>query len=67
MLEKKLLVRPMRHGHDIDIAEFRARFAPVTMGQDMMPPDFAPCLDFAAGRYRPMKKSVEAGHPHAGR
>ena len=31
VIEQQLFIRAMRDGHDVDILEFGARFAPVTM------------------------------------
>ena len=32
MIEEQLLIRAMRHSHDIDVPEFGAGFAPVAVG-----------------------------------
>ena len=67
MIEEQSLIRAVRHSHDVDVLEFRPRFAPVAMRQDMMSSDFAARFNFTAGRYRPMKQRVESRHTHAAR
>jgi len=67
MIQEQSLIRAVRDSHDVNIPEFRSRFAPVAMRQDMMSPDFSARLNFAAGRYRPMKQRVESRHTHAAR
>ena len=67
VLEQQRFVGAVRDRHDVDVLEFRARFAPVTVGQNVMPSDFAARFDFAARRHGPMKERVEARHAHAAR
>src|SRR5689334_20517357 len=55
MSEQQLFIGAVRHGHNIDVFEFRAAFAPVAMRQDMVTADFAARFDFAAWRHRPVK------------
>jgi hypothetical protein len=31
VLQQQLFIRTVRHGHDVDVHEFRAGFAPVAM------------------------------------
>src|SRR4029079_15901503 len=62
VLQQQLFVGAVRHGHDVDVSEFRAGLAPVTMRQDMMSANFAARSNFAAGRYCPMKQRVESRH-----
>ena len=66
VIEEPLLVGAVRDRHDIDVFEFRAGFAPITMCQDMMPANFAAGLDLAPGRHRPMKQSIEARDADSG-
>jgi len=66
VIEEPLLVGAVRDSHDVDILEFRTGFTPVTMGQDVMPADFAAGLDLAPGWHRPMKQCVETRDPNAG-
>src|SRR5262249_10540321 len=40
-------------------------FAPVTMGENMMPSHLAARFNFAARRHRPMKERIESRHSHA--
>ena len=65
VLEEERFVRPVRDRHDVDVAKFRSGLAPVTMGQNLMPPDFAARLHFASRRHGPMKERVETRHPHS--
>jgi hypothetical protein len=67
VLQQQLLVGAVSHGHDVNVSEFRARLAPVTMRQDLMSPNFAARFDFAAGRYRPMKQRVKTRYAHTAR
>ena len=41
VIEQQLLVSAVRHGHDVNVLEFRASFAPVAMRQNMVASDFA--------------------------
>src|SRR6266699_3804322 len=66
VIEEPLLVGAVRDRHDVDILEFRTGFTPVTMGQDVVPADFAAGLDLAPGRHRPMKQSIETRDANAG-
>ena len=67
VIEQWLFISAVRHRHDVDILEFRPGFAPVAMRQNVVTPDFATSLDFAALRNRPMKQCVESGDPHSAR
>src|ERR1700691_6213028 len=66
VLADKVAIRAVRHGHDVDVIEFGTALAPVTVGQDVMTPDFAARLDFASSRNRQVEKCVEAGDALAG-
>src|SRR6266404_6753762 len=66
VIEEPLFVSAVRDRHDVDILEFQTGFTPVTMGQDVVPADFAPGLDLAPGRHRPMKQSIETRDANAG-
>ena len=66
MFEQALFIGSVRDRHDVHIAELRTRFAPITVREDVMPPDFAPSVDFPARGNGPVKKRIEARHPHAG-
>lgn len=66
VIEEPLLLGAVRDSHDVDILEFRTGFTPVTMGQDVVPADFAAGLDLAPGRHRPMKQSIETRDANAG-
>ena len=59
-------VGPVRHGHDVDVVEFRAALAPVAMGEDVVPADLAARLDLAARRHRPVEQRIEARDALAG-
>src|SRR5690349_6199546 len=48
--EDPVLLGPVTDGHDIHVVEVGAAFAPVTMGEDVVPADFAAGLDLTAGR-----------------
>ena len=44
VFEEPLLIRAVRYGHDVDVLKLGAGFAPIAMGEDVMPTDFAACL-----------------------
>ena len=67
VIEQQLFIGAVRHGHNVDIFEFRPGFAPVAMRQNVVTADFAASLDFATVRHRPMKQCVEPGDPHSAR
>src|SRR6266853_3278067 len=67
MIEQQLFISAVCHGHDIDVLEFRAGFAPITMRQDMVTTNLAACFNFTAGWDRPMKQRVEARDAHTAR
>src|SRR6266404_6828687 len=48
VIEQQLFIRAVCHGHDIDVLEFRAGFAPITMRQDMVTTNLAACFNFTA-------------------
>ena len=60
VLEKHLLVGSVCDGHDIDVLEFRAGFAPITVRQNVVPADFAARFRLAALWHGPMEERVEA-------
>ena len=66
VFEEERFVRSVRDRHDVDVAKFRSGFAPVAMGQDLVPPDFAARLNFTTRRHGPMEERVETGYPHSG-
>ena len=65
VLEEQRFVGAVRDRHDVDVAKFRPRLAPITMRQNLVPPDFAARFHLAARRHGPMEKRVETRHPHA--
>src|SRR5437763_8469672 len=65
--EHQCFVCPMRHSHDVDVAEFRPCFAPVTMSENMMPSHFATRFDFTTRRHGPVEKRVETRDAYAAR
>ena len=62
VIEEKVFVRTVRHGHDVDILEFRTGLAPITMGKDVMSTDFAARFNLPPWWNRPVKKRVESRH-----
>src|SRR5207248_789797 len=66
VVEESLLVGAVRDRHNIDVLKLRAGFAPITMSQNVVPPDFATDFDFATRWNRPMKQGVESRNPNAG-
>ena len=50
----------------LTFSKFRSGFAPIAMGQDFVPPDFAARLNFAARRHRLMEQRIETRYPHSG-
>ena len=58
--ENELFVGAMSDGHDVHVFEFRAAFAPVAVGEDVVTSDLPACLELPAGRDCPVKESVEA-------
>src|SRR5438128_8261232 len=67
VLEDGVLLRSVRDGHDVDIAEFGAALAPVAMGEDVEASDLTAGFHLAARRYRPVKERVESRDAFAGR
>src|SRR5882672_2990314 len=67
VIQQQLFIRAMRNSHDVDVLEFRPRFAPVAMRQNMVAADFPTRLNFTTGRHRPMKQRVEPRDTHAPR
>src|ERR1700730_6025552 len=67
MLEQQLLIRAVRHRHDVHILELRSRLPPIAMSENVMPADFAAGLNLATFRDRPMKERVESRHSYATR
>jgi hypothetical protein len=65
MFEEQLFVGAVRNGHDVDVPEFGARLAPVTVSKNMMSANFTPRLNFATRRHGPMKKCVESRDTNA--
>ena len=65
VLEQSRLFRAVRHCHDVHVIEFGARFAPITVSQNVVTSDFAAGFDFPTGRHRPVKKRVESRNAHA--
>src|SRR5687768_28676 len=53
VLDDEVLVEPVRHRHHVDVAELSPAFAPVSVGEDMMPGDLASGFDFSALRHLP--------------
>ena len=66
VLEQAILLRPMRHGHDVDIVELGPALTPIAMGENLVTPDFTARLDLAPSRNRPMKQRIEARDTRAG-
>src|SRR6266542_5986235 len=54
--EHEILLRPVRHRHDVHVAELRAALAPVAVREDVEAPDLASRLDLAAGRHGPVEE-----------
>ena len=59
MVEKQLFIRTVRYGHDVNVLKFGTCFAPIAMGEDVVPTDFAARFDLATGRHCPMKQRIE--------
>src|SRR5207253_11128104 len=55
----------VRDRHDVNVAKLRPAFPPVTMRENMMPPDLAARFNLAAWRHRPMKQRVESRYSHS--
>src|ERR1044071_5685051 len=49
--EHELLVRPVRHGHDVDVAELLAPLAPVAVSEDVEASPLPPRLHLAPWRH----------------
>ncbi len=60
VIEQQLLVGAVRDGHDVDVLKFGTRFTPITMRENVMPPDFATRFNLTTWRHRPVKKRVES-------
>ena len=55
----------MGDGHDVHVGELRTTFAPVSMGEDVMPADLAAGLDLTSLRNTPVEQGVVARHSRA--
>src|SRR5204863_9513722 len=53
VIEKDLFIRAVRDTRAVDVLNFRGCFPPVTVRQNVMPPDLAARLDLTARRHRP--------------
>src|SRR5260370_21868351 len=65
VFQEQLFVGAVRNGHDVDVLEFGARLAPVTVSKNVMPADFASGFHFATRRHGPMTKFVESRDTNA--
>ena len=65
VFEEPLLIRAVRYGHDVDVLKLGTGFAPIAMGEDVMPTDFAACLNLATLRNRPVKQRIETRDTNA--
>ena len=65
VFEKPRFIGAVRDRHDVDIAKLRPAFPPVTVRENVMPPDLAARFNLTARRHRPMKQRVESRYPHA--
>src|SRR6266404_8322482 len=65
VFEQSRLFGAVGNGHDVHVFEFRSGFAPITMGQNMMTPNFAAGFNFAALRHCPVKQRVETRDSNA--
>lgn len=63
--QKPLFIGAMGNSHDVHVAKFGTTFTPITMGENLVAADFRSGSDLLAGRYRPMKKGVEARYAKA--
>src|SRR6516165_4866839 len=61
VLQQTLFFCAVRDGHEIDVAEFRSGFSPITVGKNLVPAYFASSLNLHALRDSPVKQSVESG------
>ena len=59
VVEKQLFIRAVRNGHDVDVLKFGTGFAPIAMGENVMPADFAARFNLATRRHRPVKQRIE--------
>src|SRR5206468_10294585 len=50
VIQEQSLIRTVRHGHDVDVLKFRAGFAPVAMGENVMTADLPSRYNFAGWR-----------------
>src|SRR4029079_19701988 len=58
--EHRLLVSAMSHSHDVDVGELGSALTPVSMGENVVAPDFAARLDLTTFRNTPVKQRVVA-------
>src|SRR5207253_4359320 len=65
VFEEAHFIDTVRDGHDVDVAKLRPAFPPVTMRENVMPPDLAARFNLAARRHRPMKQRIESRYPHS--
>src|SRR5438094_94195 len=50
VFEETRFIGAVRDGHDVDLTKLRSAFSPVTMGENMMPPNLAARFNFASRR-----------------
>src|SRR4051795_6158143 len=63
--EHRVLLRSVRHGHDVHVAELWPALAPVAVREDVEASDLTAGLNLAARRHGPMEKRVESRHAFA--
>ena len=59
--EDAVFLRAVRDAHDVDVVKLGSTFAPVGVGHDVVPPDLATGIEFAAGAHGPVEEGVVAG------
>src|SRR5262245_10305719 len=57
--EDAFLFRAMANRHDVHVVEIGTAFAPVTVGENLVPTDLATGFDFPPLRHAPMEECVE--------
>src|SRR4051794_19612398 len=64
VFEQTRFLSPVRHRHDVHVLELGPAFAPITVRQNMMAPDFRAGLHFTPGWDGPVKEPVKSRYPH---
>ena len=62
VFQEVTLFRSVSDTHNVDIVKFHPSLSPVTVGHDVMAPDFPARVLLMPRWHSPMKERVESGH-----